>query len=155
MQSQRSKTETILILFRYFTAASLMRQDFDGHLCSPKDMEWVGDDPLRFLISKAGLKMCLWYGMLYVVVEGWREAKLSDSEVDRLLASQNTELLRKFRNGMFHFQEDQWLPKKFSDFFVPTNKTVEWARALTAEFRRYLMTEMDRISHTTSTSSAV
>jgi hypothetical protein len=42
---------------------------------------------MAFLVSKAGLKMCLWYGMLYVVVEGWRDTKLSDAEVDRLLAS--------------------------------------------------------------------
>jgi hypothetical protein len=42
---------------------------------------------MKFLVSKAGLKMCLWYGMLYVVVEGCRDAKLKDAEVDRLLAS--------------------------------------------------------------------
>jgi hypothetical protein len=140
------KDNVIPILFRYFMAASLMRQEFDRHLRDPKVMAPVGDDPMKFLISKAGLKMCLWYGMLYVVIEGWRDAKLTDLEVDRLLASPNTKLLRRFRNGMFHFQKDQWLPPKLSDFFVPTNKTVEWVRALTAELRRYLMAEMDRIS---------
>jgi len=122
-----------------------MRQEFDKHLRNPKDMESVGDNPMAFMVSRAGLKMCLWYGMLYVVVEGWRDAGLSDPEVDRLLASPNTELLRRFRNGMFHFQNDQWLPTKLSDFFVPTNRTVEWVRTLTAEFRRYLMAEMNRI----------
>lgn len=136
----------IPILFRYSMAASLMRQDFDKHLADPKDMALVGDDPMKFLVSKAGLKMCLWYGMLFVVIEGWREAKLSDPEVDRLLSSPNTELLRRFRNGMFHFQKDRWLPPKLSDFFVPTNKTVEWVRALTAELRRYLIAEMRKIS---------
>jgi hypothetical protein len=146
MSSSDSDGQTIPILFRYFMAASLMRQEFDRHLRDPKEMELVGDDPMRFLISKAGLKMCLWYGMLYVVIEGWREAQLSDPEVDRLLASPNTELLRRFRNGMFHFQKDQWLPTKLSDFFVPTNQTVEWVRAVTTELRRYLMTEMNKIS---------
>jgi hypothetical protein len=57
------------------------------------------------------------------------EAKLTDPEVDRLLASPNTDLLRRFRNGMLHFQADRWLPNKLSDFFVPANKTVEWVRA--------------------------
>jgi hypothetical protein len=78
------------------------------------------DNSTAFLFSKAGLKMCLWYGMLYVVIEGWRKAKLSDPEVDTLLASPNTKLLWLFRNGMFHFQTDHWLPKKFADFFVYT-----------------------------------
>lgn len=104
------------------------------------------DDPMKFMVSKAGLKMCLWYGMLYVVVEGWRDVGLSDPEIDRLLASPNTELLRHFRNGMFHFQKDQWLPPKLSNFLAPSNQTVEWVRALTAEFRRYLMAEMKKLS---------
>jgi len=90
--------------------------------------------------------MCLWYGMLYVMVEGWQKAKLSDPEVDILLASRNTELLRRFRNGMFHFQTDHWLPKKFSAFLDPKNKTVEWVRNLTAGFRRSLMAEMNKIN---------
>ena len=51
---------------------------------------------------------------------------------------------------MFHFQKDQWLPAKLSDFFVPANKTVEWVRTLTAELRRYLMTEMEKISGASS-----
>jgi len=82
--------------------------------------------------------------MLYVVVEGWQDADLSDPEVDRLLASPNTNLLKRFRNGMFHFQKDQWLPTKLSDFFDPANKTVEWVRTLTTELRRYLMAEMQK-----------
>jgi hypothetical protein len=136
----------IQILFRYFMAASLMRQEFDKHLADPKETALVGDDPMKFLASKAGLKMCLWYGMLFVVIEGWREANLSDPEVDRLISSPNTELLRRFRNGIFHFQGDEWLPPKLSDFMVPTNKTVEWARALTTELRRYLMAEISKSS---------
>jgi hypothetical protein len=143
----RTKEELVPILFRYFMAASLMFREFEKHLTrDPKDSAMHGGDPMAFMVSKAGLKMCLWYGMLYVVVEGWQEANLSDPEVDRLLASPNTELLRRFRNGMFHFQTDYWLPKKFSEFFDPKNKTVEWVRALTAELRRSLMAEMKKIS---------
>jgi hypothetical protein len=140
-----SKDELVPILFRYFMAASLMAQEFDKHLADPKDVALHGGDPMKFMVSKAGLKMCLWYGMLFVVVEGFKEAGLSDPEVDRLLSSPNTELLRRFRNGMFHFQTDNWLPSKFSDFFVPKNKTVEWVRALTTELRRFLLAEMKRI----------
>jgi hypothetical protein len=143
---QRTKEELAPILFRYFMAASLMSQEFYKHLGDPVDTALHGGDPMAFMISKAGLKMCLWYGMLYVVVEGWKESGLSDPEVDRLLASPNTELLRRFRNGMFHFQTDHWLPAKFSDFFVPQNKTVEWVHALTTELRRCVMAEMKQIS---------
>jgi hypothetical protein len=141
-----TKEKLVPILFRYFMAASLMSQEFYKHLGDPKDTAEHGGDPMAFMVSKAGLKMCLWYGMLYVVVEGWKESGLSDPEVDRLVASPNTELLRRFRNGMFHFQTDYWLPTKFSDFFVPQNNTVEWVRTLTTELRRCLMAEMNQIS---------
>jgi len=99
-----------------------------------------------FLVSKGGIHMCLWYGMLYVVIEGWLEAKLSDPEIDRLLASPNVDFLKRFRNGMFHFQKDQWLSPKLSDFMDPKLGSVDWVRSLTSEFRRFLMAEMDRIS---------
>jgi hypothetical protein len=60
----RTKDELVPILFRYFMAASLMRQEFDRHLRDPKDAERVSSHPMLFLTSKAGLTMCLWYGML-------------------------------------------------------------------------------------------
>jgi hypothetical protein len=144
--AQPTNAKLVPILFRYFMAASLMSQEFYKHLGDPGDTALHGGDPMAFMISKAGLKMCLWYGTLYVVVEGWKESGLSDPEVDRLLASPNAELLRRFRNGMFHFQKDHWLPSKFSDFFVPKNQTVEWVTALTTELRRCLMAEMKKIS---------
>jgi len=125
-----------------------MRQEFEKHLQIPKDVQGAWDEPMVFMVSKAGLKMCLWYGMLHVVIEGWRDAKLADPVIARLLASPNTELLRRFRNGMFHFQKDQWLPTKLSDFFQPANQTVEWFRSLTDELQRYLMAEMKRLSAT-------
>src|ERR1700686_4096764 len=98
----RTKDQMIPVLFRYFMAASLMSQDFDRHLLDPKQQSLIGDDPMRFLVAKSGLVMCLWYGMLYVVIEGWRVAKLSDPEIDQLLASRNVSLLKLFRDGTFH-----------------------------------------------------
>ena len=134
-------------LFRYFMAASLMRGDFDRHLKTLKGDE----DVTRFMSSKSFIYMCLWYGMLYVVIEGWREADLSDPEVDRLLASPNVDFLRKFRNGMFHFQQDTWLSQKLHDFIKPQHGTVDWVISLTSKFRRFLLTEMKRISPPPST----
>jgi hypothetical protein len=92
-----STNSQIPILFRYFMVASLMRQEFDKHITDPEDIALVDNDPMKFWVSKAGLKMCLWYGMLYVVIEGWQDANLTDPEIDRLLSSPNTKLLKRFR----------------------------------------------------------
>ena len=89
--------------------------------------------------------------MLYVVVEGWQEAQLSDPEVDRLLASPNVEFLRRFRNGMFPFQKDQWLSTKLSDFMSPKLGSVDWVVSLTDELRRFLMAEMNKLGRTPAT----
>jgi hypothetical protein len=141
------KDQIIPILFRYYMAASLMRQDFDKHMRDPKQKALIGDDPMMFMVSKCGLVMCLWYGMLYVVIEGWQEAKLADPEIDRLLTSPNVPLLKRFRNGMFHFQQERWLSLKLSDFCGSPDSVV-WVRALTNELHRYFMAEMKRISAT-------
>lgn len=140
-----TKDEMIPTLFRYFMAASLMRQEFDRHMNDPKQGELIGNDPMMFLVSKCGLTMCLWYGMLFVVVEGWEEAGLSDPEIDGLLRSPNVPLLQRFRNGMFHFQREQWLSPKLSDFCGSPDSVV-WVRALTKELHRYFIAEMKRIT---------
>jgi hypothetical protein len=55
----RTKDQIIPILFRYFMAASLMSQDFNRHLNDPQEQSRIGDDPMRFMVSKSGLTMCL------------------------------------------------------------------------------------------------
>jgi|GEM_PF-4706241 len=51
------------------------------------------------------LYLSLWYSLLYVVVEGWEHLKLYDKNVNKLLQSENTDLLRRYRNATFHYQE--------------------------------------------------
>jgi hypothetical protein len=134
----------IPVLFRYFMAASLMQQDFDRYLTDPAPP--APDDPMFFLADKSGVAMCLWYGMLFVVVEGWQGIPdLDDPEIDRLLQS-NVYWLRHFRTGTFHFQW-QWLPAKLT---CATPERHQWVRALMAAFRRRLMAEMQRINSKTA-----
>jgi hypothetical protein len=50
--------------------------------------------------------MSYWYAALYVVIEGWRDLGLADATIDALLQSPNVDLLKRYRNGVFHFQKD-------------------------------------------------
>ena len=81
--------------------------------------------------------MSLWYGLLYVVIEGWRELKLEDQEIGKLLRSNNTDLLKRYRNGVFHFQVD-YNDKRFEKFFEEIT-TVAWVRKLNEEFSRFFL----------------
>lgn len=79
--------------------------------------------------------MSYWYGGLYVVVEGWQELGLSDPIVDPLLKSSNVQLLRRYRNGIFHFQKD-YMDERFHKFMAPKD-CVPWVRDLTNDFGDY------------------
>jgi hypothetical protein len=63
----------------------------------------------------ADMYMSFWYGELYVVVEGFQALKLSDPTIDPLFASPNLALLKRYRNGVFHYQKD-YFDDRFLDF---------------------------------------
>lgn len=47
--------------------------------------------------------MDMWYSSLFVVIEGWRELYIDDNIINELLKSENVDLLRKYRNSVFHY----------------------------------------------------
>ncbi len=84
------------------------------------------------------LYMSYWYAGLYVVVEGWRTLNLTDPVIDRLLQSENTDLLKRYRNGVFHFQSD-YDDERFLAFVRDGNDSVSWVRELNTEFGGYFL----------------
>ena len=79
-----------------------------------------------------------WYAGLFVVIEGWWELNLHDAVVDRLLESPHVGLLRRYRNGVFHFQRD-YFDKRLTGFLAAAPKTVPWMRELTLQFGRFFL----------------
>jgi hypothetical protein len=90
-----------------------------------------------------GLFMPNWYGGLYVVIEGYRELRLSDANIDRLLESKNVSLLKRYRHGIFHFQRN-YFDRRFVDL-LQAEDVVPWVRGLNSEFGRFFL---DRIGST-------
>jgi hypothetical protein len=128
-------------LFRYFMWASLMREYFDRALPSSGATSDAKDGFL-FFSTQPGIFMTYWYGGLYVVIEGWRELGLHEPAIDELLESPNVELLRRFRNGAFHFQ-NAWLDDRLVAF-CGAARSVGWVRTLTQKLHDYLTNEMHR-----------
>lgn len=123
----------LIALHRYFLQANRMRTCYDELLARqgaalPGDEHWT--DQYIYL--------CLWYSCLFVVIEGWRELDLCDQQVDVLLGSEYVALLRRFRNGVLHFQKDYW-DDRFLDFVREGADSATWARALNSEFGRYFL----------------
>jgi hypothetical protein len=140
------KPDAIPSLFRYFIWASLMRERFEEALKAPDGAQNL--DSIAYLADKPFIYMAYWFAGLYVVVEGWKELGLQDPAIDSLLKSPSVDLLRRFRNGAFHYQQS-WLDARLTDF-CGVLENVEWTRSLTAHFGRYLNAEVLRIARGTS-----
>ena len=120
----------LFTLHRYYIWANRMRTHFDELLqrnaAKPKEE------------IESFLYMSYWYGGLFVVIEGWQELGLSEPTIDKLLASPNVQLLRRYRNGVFHFQKN-YFDDRFVEFMREGENTVEWVRDLTLHFGRYFL----------------
>jgi hypothetical protein len=78
----------------------------------------------------------VWYALLYVVIEGYRELSLTDTKLDELLSSEEfVESLRRFRNAVFHYQENPTPPKLLEFLTAPDSE--KWINELNLSFKRY------------------
>jgi hypothetical protein len=135
-------SEELLSLHRYYIWANRMREHFDQVIRrrGQTGLESIlGDGTMDTEIM---MYMSLWYGGLYVVVEGWQKLGLSDPEIDPLLSSPNTAKLRIYRHGTFHYQKNYW-SETFLKFMRDGESTATWVRQLTKAFGRYFLVTMD------------
>lgn len=121
-------------LHRYFIQADEMRKLFGltlNKVTTADDRDTDTDSIAR------SIYMGLWYGSLCVVVEGWGKLKLCDPTIEILLASPYVTLLRKYRNGVFHYQPTYYDERFFG--FMRKEDTPEWVHTLHLEFGRYFL----------------
>ena len=122
----------IFTLHRYFIWSDRMRVHFkQRHKTRPKI------DESEFDIDSF-LYMSYWYASMYVVIEGWKELGLSDAKIDNLLKSSNVDLLKRYRNGVFHFQKD-YFDERFMGFIDSGWDAVNWIYELREEFSRFFL----------------
>ena len=130
-----AKDSEILTLYKYFYWSDKMKATLDD-LFNQSTKEII---PHARLEGESNLYMSYWYGGLYVVIEGWKELGLVDKNIDALLISPNTDLLRRYRNGVFHFRKD-YFDEHFLGFIRDGVNSMEWIRKIHLEFKRYFLT---------------
>jgi len=96
----------------------------------------------KFFADDPGIFMSYWYGGLYVVVEGWKELGFHDPDIDRLIESPKVELLRRYRNGAFHFQRDYADDRFFR--FIEERDSATWVHELNSSLGRFFLQELSR-----------
>ncbi|WP_434633137.1 hypothetical protein [Vibrio sp. SCSIO 43086] len=81
-------------------------------------------------------RISVFYSLLYVVVEGYRELDITDERVDSLLEQYDfVDALRLFRNATFHYQKAP-IPEKAMKF-LETENSENWIQDLHVAFRQY------------------
>jgi len=92
----------------------------------------------KLFFFESRMYMSYWYASLYIVIEGWQQLGASDPEIDGLLKSKNVNLLRRYRNGTFHYQK-RYNDKRFLDLIRNGHDTIHWVRELTDAYQRYFL----------------
>lgn len=117
-------------LHKHFLAADAVKQLLFVQI--PTDPSKSGLGPELAEVAQqfsAMLRLQVFYALIYVVVDGYKELGCEDIEVDRLLQNQAfVASMRRFRNANFHFQEDPFSPKLVD--FLHAEGSEDWVRAL-------------------------
>ncbi|WP_199265729.1 hypothetical protein [Alcaligenes faecalis] len=129
-------------LHRHWIIADAVRVVLQKKLMTPEQEESAikrfGLDFLAFGEHASMVcRMQVWYSLLYVVVEGYRELGENYEPLEEVLAkAEYVDLLRRFRNATFHFQADP-LNDKLIDFLGKKDSEI-WIRDLNRQLEAFL-----------------
>ena len=124
-------------LHRYFVWANRLRDDFRSEIQSygppPSDKA-----ELRHWLVKPFAYFSMWMAMLNVVCEGWAQLGLVDPTVESLIMEDRLRLLRRYRNGVFHFQKT-YFDRRFTEFIERGDEIGDWADELHLSFSKHFI----------------
>lgn len=97
----------------------------------PKNLAAIGEAHSGFM------RLQVWYALLFVVIEGYRDLEQKSAEVDKLLSNEEmVNALRLFRNAVFHYQKDPLTDKLLG--FLDTKESEIWIRQLNSALKNHL-----------------
>tara|TARA_Y100001968_G_C18886846_1_gene494321 strand:+ start:91 stop:540 length:450 start_codon:yes stop_codon:yes gene_type:complete len=92
-------------------------------------------------LASSFMRLSVWYSLLYVVIEGFKELSLDDEKVNELLANEsNVDCLRLFRNATFHYQKNPLTEK--AQKFILAKDSETWARELNKAFEQFFLNNL-------------
>ena len=129
----------IATLYRYYLYAVVMRENFKNQKIEDfiNKLDNHPTSVLLFFSSEAGIYMTYLYSAIYLVIEGWKDLKLSDEKINELINSPNTDKLMLLRNDTFHYQKEPLSTKLIQFFGSEEEATEKWINELYGEFGRF------------------
>lgn len=87
-------------------------------------------------IHSSFARLSVLYGLIFVVIEGYRELNYSDNQIDFLLSNEEyVDALRRFRNATFHYQKEPISDKLLP--FLELQDSELWIKNLHNAFRSF------------------
>ena len=133
------QTQKAVSLYRHLFWADSLRKQFESVLIrdKPELESRLRTKQIIFepKLLESEMYMCLWFGCLYSVVEGWQNLQIEEPRIKKLLESGYKKKLFDFRNAVFH-------PVVYDDIRLRSlsaegQKSVDWAKELTREFKDF------------------
>lgn len=92
-------------------------------------------------IHSSFARLSVLYGLIYVVIEGYKELKYTNEQIDTLLAQDDfVDALRLFRNATFHYQKKPISEKALK--FLELKESEIWIRELNIAFKLFFEKEL-------------
>ena len=126
---------------RYLYWSNILKCRFKDYIKSSNDV----DDPDGWYSYAL---MSQWYASVWVVIEGWKEIKIKDDVIDRLLSGwpDYCDLLKKYRNVIYHYQSNV-TDSRFVALLKKGDKHVFWIQVLFDEFQRFFWEWPEKITN--------
>lgn len=126
----------LVALYKHWVTADSIKQTVGIPLSIPSSMQRAKDFVDSVQLASNLNRLSVWYALLQVVVEGYLKLDISDEQIDSLLAAEGmADSLRRFRNALFHFQEDP-LSEKLLHFLTTPDSEI-WVHQLNRAFEGF------------------
>jgi hypothetical protein len=124
-------------LFRYTLWANFMMDNFKIVLgrdyAEIKHQLEVGQLTFDAKRLESEMYHCLWFGILYIVIEGWPSLRIKNQQITKLLRSRYKRLLHNFRDATFH--PNDYDDERINILMATGQPSIDWARKVTIEFK--------------------
>lgn len=126
--------EKLVSLHRHWINADAVKQVVSTQVGEDSNLP----DRIRELaeMHSSFARLSVLYGLIFVVVEGYKELNFTHERVDSLLAKEDfVDALRLFRNATFHYQK-QAIPEKAMKF-LELKESESWIKELHLSFKLF------------------
>ena len=124
-------------LYPYVFWADLLRTQFETAFTHDRQTVLLETQENIFeaRLLESEMYICLWFGILYTVIEGWPMLKLNEPQIEGLLGSPFKNLLRNFRNTAF--DSDEFDNNRIQALVFRGQEPIDWARKVTLELKSF------------------